>query len=135
MLEWGAVPFSRGSSQSKDRTQVSCIAGRFFTSWATREAPMDLSLSKLLEMVKDREASHAAVHEIAELDMTEWLNNNIRMLNHSASLLVSKGLHKIGMEVIIFYLWIYLIKVVWLPSFSHLCSCFYITHGNTTEAT
>ena len=37
-LEWVAFPFSRGSSQSRDRTQVSRIAGRFFTSWATREA-------------------------------------------------------------------------------------------------
>ena len=36
--EWVAFPFSRGSSQSRDRTQVSHIAGRFFTSWATREA-------------------------------------------------------------------------------------------------
>ena len=33
-----AFPFFRGSSQPRDRTQVSCIAGRFFTSWATREA-------------------------------------------------------------------------------------------------
>ena len=39
ILEWLAFPFSRGSSQPRDRTQVSCIAGRFFTSWATREAP------------------------------------------------------------------------------------------------
>ena len=39
ILEWVAFPFSRGSSQPRDRTQVSCIAGRFFTSWATREAP------------------------------------------------------------------------------------------------
>ena len=38
ILEWVAFPFSRGSSQPKDRTQVSRIAGRFFTSWATREA-------------------------------------------------------------------------------------------------
>ena len=38
-LEWLGVPFSRGSSQPKDRTQVSRIVGRFFTSWATREAP------------------------------------------------------------------------------------------------
>ena len=38
ILEWVAIPFSRGSSQSKDWTQVSCIAGRFFTSWATGEA-------------------------------------------------------------------------------------------------
>ena len=30
ILEWVAVPFSRGSSQLRDRTQVSCIAGGFF---------------------------------------------------------------------------------------------------------
>ena len=38
ILEWGAFPFSRGSSQLRDQTQVSHIAGGFFTSWATREA-------------------------------------------------------------------------------------------------
>ena len=38
ILEWVAIPFSRGSSQPKDWTQVSYIAGGFFTSWATREA-------------------------------------------------------------------------------------------------
>ena len=32
ILEWVTVPFSRGSSQSRDRTQVSCIASGFFTS-------------------------------------------------------------------------------------------------------
>ena len=32
ILEWVAFPFSRGSSQPRDRTQVSCIAGRFFTN-------------------------------------------------------------------------------------------------------
>ena len=38
ILQWVAFPFSRGSSQSRDQTQVSRIAGRFFTSWSTREA-------------------------------------------------------------------------------------------------
>ena len=38
--EWVAIPFSMGSSQPRDRPQVSCIAGRFFTVWATREAHM-----------------------------------------------------------------------------------------------
>ena len=37
ILEWVAVPFSRGSSQPRDQIQVSCIAGGFFASWATRE--------------------------------------------------------------------------------------------------
>ena len=36
--EWVAIPSSRGSSQPKDQTQVSHIAGGFFTSRATREA-------------------------------------------------------------------------------------------------
>ena len=35
ILEWVAFPFSRGSSQPRDRTQVSLIAGGFLTSWAT----------------------------------------------------------------------------------------------------
>ena len=38
ILEWVAVPFSGGSSQPRDWTQVSYIAGRFFNSWPTRKA-------------------------------------------------------------------------------------------------
>ena len=38
ILKWVAFPFSRGSSQPRDQTGVSCIAGRFFTNWAVREA-------------------------------------------------------------------------------------------------
>ena len=38
MLEWVAFPSSRGSSQPRNRTGVSCTAGRFFTNWAIRKA-------------------------------------------------------------------------------------------------
>ena len=38
ILEWVTISFSRGSSQPRDRTQVSCIGGRRFNLWATREA-------------------------------------------------------------------------------------------------
>ena len=38
VLEWVAISLSRGSSQPRDWTRVSCIAGRCFNLWATREA-------------------------------------------------------------------------------------------------
>ena len=38
ILEWVAIPCSRGSSLPRDQTQISCIAGRFFTVWAARKA-------------------------------------------------------------------------------------------------
>ena len=38
ILGWVAISFSKGSSWPRDRTQVSCTAGRCFTIWATREA-------------------------------------------------------------------------------------------------
>ena len=42
ILEWVAYPFSNGSSQPRNQTGVSCTAGRFLTSWATREAFTEL---------------------------------------------------------------------------------------------
>ena len=38
VMEWVAISFCRGSSQLRDQTWVSCIAGRHFTIWATRKA-------------------------------------------------------------------------------------------------
>ena len=47
ILEWVAFPLSRGSFQPRDRTQVSCIAGRFFTSWAKGEKPKNTGVGSL----------------------------------------------------------------------------------------
>ena len=46
ILEWVAIPFSRGYSRHKDQTWVSYIAGWFFTTWTTREAPEPLYIHK-----------------------------------------------------------------------------------------
>ena len=48
ILEWVAISFSRGSSQPRDQTEVSCIAGRFFTIWTTRQVPSSLRLFTFL---------------------------------------------------------------------------------------
>ena len=47
ILEWVAMPSSRESSQPRDWTQVSCIAGGFFTDWTTREAPCISKLGQI----------------------------------------------------------------------------------------
>ena len=56
ILEWVAMSFSRGSFQPRDRTWVSCITGRCFTVWTTREA---LLFAKIVCIWK-REAKEAA---------------------------------------------------------------------------
>ena len=53
--EWVAILFSRGSSQTRDQSQVSCIAGRFLTVRATREAwlPLNHSLIEFWQLLLD----------------------------------------------------------------------------------
>ena len=41
LLEWVAILFSRESFEPRDQTQVSCIAGSFFTIWSSRAAPIN----------------------------------------------------------------------------------------------
>ena len=51
ILEWIAIPFSKGSSWPRDWTWVFCTAGRFFTIWANREAQNNISSVQLLRRV------------------------------------------------------------------------------------
>ena len=46
ILEWVAISFSRGSSWPRDQTWVSCMAGGFFTHWATKEAKMKVRVTQ-----------------------------------------------------------------------------------------
>ena len=54
ILEWVAVPFSWGISQTRDQTQFSHIAGRFFSSWATRK----VLVAKLLVLTSSAGQTH-----------------------------------------------------------------------------
>ena len=61
ILEWVAISFSRGSSQPRNRTQVSFIAGRFFTNWAMRE-------------VNSHNHSQLSIHKMQGRDMIRLSN-------------------------------------------------------------
>ena len=56
ILKWVAISFSRAFSPSRDQTQVSCIAGRFFIIWATREAQRhSVKMQQLISHAKNFE--------------------------------------------------------------------------------
>ena len=90
ILEWVAFPFSRGSSQPRDWTQVSRIAGIFFISWATGEAcPLVTGISAcLLHHIMNLLRFHSCRlycttrYTTCELDterfLTEWRNTRER---------------------------------------------------------
>ena len=53
-----------------------------FSAFRLRSSAMNMSLSKLWEIVKDRETWRAAAHGVTESDTTERLNNNIYLSTH-----------------------------------------------------
>ena len=53
-LEWVAIPFSRGSSQPRDWTQVSHIACRLFTSWANEQGCINRGKDFIFYLMFDR---------------------------------------------------------------------------------
>ena len=78
--EWLAYPFSSGSSWPRNWTEVSCIAGVFFTSWATREAHL---ISKLLK--KWYIPSHLLEPFLVFRFLFSNLNHNQRPVSNPAS--------------------------------------------------
>ena len=72
ILEWVAIPFSRGSSQDRDRTQVSHIPDRFFTIWATRKACSWRKLDIYLESLGDILAEITHIRNMSTQKKEEW---------------------------------------------------------------
>ena len=57
ILEWIVYPFSRGTSWHRNWTRVSCIAGQFFTIWATQKALGPKLVSQIFKYCHDRESN------------------------------------------------------------------------------
>ena len=62
ILEWVAIPFSRASSLPRDWTQISCIAGGFFTTWATKTSSYWFKFLGRDDMVQRQWIWSACVH-------------------------------------------------------------------------
>ena len=73
ILEGIAIPFSRRSSQPRDQTQVSCIAGRFFTVWATGKP----SLYPKMGTIKDRNDRDLVDAEEIKMKWKEYTEEQI----------------------------------------------------------
>ena len=73
ILEWVAFPFSRGSSQPRNQTWVSCIAGRFFTSWATKEALWSYRASQFtVPSTFNFHHTCSYLYDVAEIFFSDW---------------------------------------------------------------
>ena len=70
ILEWVAYPFSRGSSWPSNQTSVSCLAGWFFSSWATREAEYLIQNARLDEAQAGIRISRGHVNDLIYEDDT-----------------------------------------------------------------
>ena len=93
----GSLSLLKGSSQPRNRTGVSCIAGGFVTSWATREAPKwtYVLLVKLFKKIRDTKGTfHAKMGSIKDRnsrDLTEA--DNIKRWQEYTEELYKKDLH------------------------------------------
>ena len=79
LLEWVTISFFRGFSPPRDWTQVSCIAGRCFTVWATREA------RRLLALFNGPEFPGLELKEIVGYTASQGLRPTQLLCFHSAS--------------------------------------------------
>ena len=83
ILEWVASPFSRGSSQPKDWTQVSYIADGFFTHWATGKPKEALKEDKLgpffLSMEKRNKICLVERKANSEARINKWSSNTAEL--------------------------------------------------------
>ena len=77
ILEWVAIPFSRGSCQPRDQTQVSCITNRFFIVRATGKPILFMcSVAQSCPTLwnsMDCRLPAASVHGISQARILEWV--------------------------------------------------------------
>ena len=74
VLEWVAYPFSSGSSRPRNRTGVSCIAGRFFTNWTIRKAQKEVGFMILIsyEIKFWKTVTKMTLHKLSNIQWSSY---------------------------------------------------------------
>ena len=105
IVEWVAISFSGGSSWPRDQTWVSCIAGGFFTIWATREAlEISSALKEILSFNIYKKSSQTALSKQGQtwgyggdLTLSHLLDNalgaEVNEKNNSLHILLKRSNH------------------------------------------
>ena len=90
ILEWVAISFSRGSSQPRDWTWVSCTAGRFFANGATRDKLDNVIPKKSQILSGTTQQRFILIHEISTVDSGDFPGTLISMqwLSHPVSWMI-----------------------------------------------
>ena len=103
ILEWTAIPFSRGSSWPRDQTRVSCIAGRFLTFWATGKT-LGVSKKKSKIEISDDSRQVQMISRNIESN-TSWDlkrgSHNIQLIESQSRIVVTRRLVGGGTAVIL----------------------------------
>ena len=89
MLEWVAISFSKGSSQPRDQTQVSCIVGGCFTVWTTREVS-----KTLLNNVRTRKKLFKTKTYSLKLKLNQCTILNMSIYHYYSSLRLLRNVSK-----------------------------------------
>ena len=142
ILEWVSMPFSRGSSQPWDQTQVSCNASRFFTIWAIREAHSQLGIKPRLPTLWVQSLKPLYLCSIfISIALGDWpkktlvwfMSENVLPMFSSRSFMASCLRFK-SFKIFWVYFWLRC-EGVWSPSLIYMQLSNFPTESDTTEVT
>ena len=89
ILEWVAISFSSACFQPENQTWISCIASRFFTVWAAREAQEVKFQLEVLE-IEYRISCMLSVCSTTEMSICKWMNKEHEVYLYNGILLSHK---------------------------------------------
>ena len=105
ILEWVGISFSRGSSQTRDQTEVSYITGEFFTSWATGGGQSLIAPERMKRLGQSRKRRSVVVVSGGQSKIWGWKEQycigiwNVRSANQGKLDVIKQGMERINIDL------------------------------------